>query len=267
MAALPEGWQCLSSAPATEAAAEISVTVSFNTLDGPPPPSLRVKVCRLMDVACLAPIATLTTDPQGAVTFRTATSPATAGLPAGFSGFLEVTDDAALGGAGGGGSAGGGQASDRAFMPSLVFFEAPIPVDAVRPPYLEAITLFRRVEFTALVLQGNVSYKGDRGHAFIYAQDCALQRAPNVRLKISHVEADTVEFYLAGGLPSDVALVTDVTGFGGFVQAPVDYLTITGSLWDTATNAALAPIGSVRMQTRPDWITYARLAPAAASPR
>jgi hypothetical protein len=64
-----------------------------------------------------------------------------------------------------------------------------------------------------------------------------------------------------------VARVTDVTGFGGFVQAPVEYLTIAGTLWDVATDTALAPIGSVRMQTRPDWVTYARLAPAAAKSR
>jgi hypothetical protein len=279
--ALPEAWQCLSSSPSTEVSAEVSVTVSFTALDGVAPAGLRVNVCRLMDVACLAPIDTLATDAQGKVTFRTATSPATAELPAGFSGFLEVIDEKALaggsggsggsgsgdGGSGDGGSGGSSKAPDSAFMSSLLFFQAPIQLDAVDPPYLQAITLFRRVEFTALVLQGDVSYNQDRGHAFVYAQDCALQRATNVHLSISHAEADTVEFYLVGGLPSDVARVTDLTGFGGFVQAPVEYLTVTGTLWDAATNAALAPIGSVRMQTRPDWITYARLAPAAARSR
>ncbi len=89
------------------------------------------------------------------------------------------------------------------------------------------------------------------GEVFIIIYDCVDHAVPGVKLTLSRSESDTLPFYLASGVPSTTAGVTDAEGVGGALNMP------EGSLKATATLAATGmTLGSVTVYVHGGELTY-----------
>jgi hypothetical protein len=242
---LPEIWSCLeSNPPPPTVPPEVTIAIDFEAYgSGLPDAGLELTVCKRLDPGCLQPLGTTVSDEAGRAVFTVPTGGNGSGGPKGFAGYVEV------------------RSADDSLMPMLVFFNPDIVADEVVKPYLD-LTTFKRAEFETLVQVVAGAFDPARGHVVVAAQRCEVgAAAPGVHYEVDQSAEGTAAFYMASGLPTTTAKKTDVSGIGGFVQAPIAFLTITGSVWDDAYGGPIAEVARLQVQTRPGWVTVTRLAP------
>jgi len=95
------------------------------------------------------------------------------------------------------------------------------------------------------------------GAVFMQNVDCNIKPAAGVSVTLDSTTTSTQGFYFENGLPKLNASSTDVTGYAGFVNAPLGTRTVTGKVQATQTR-----IGAATLFTRPSTISYTVLAPS-----
>jgi len=185
------------------------------------------KVCTKLDVECAAPLEMGVTDASGDVTVS---------IRAAFSGYILFTR------------------AEPAIMPTLFFINPPVDRDMDAPP-----TQIASPQVAALIAGragAGITLDPTRGLILLAGLDCLGVAKPGLTFKAETTADKVVPFYSVGGLPSSSALETDITGYGGFINAPAGVLSIAATL--QAENKAL---GSVSVLVKAGAMTITRFSP------
>lgn len=153
---------------------------------------LRADLCRKVDVACAEPVATVTSDASGKVTFDR--------VEANFSGYVTL--------------------SAEGIVPTLYFFNPPVSSD------LEIPSLSLSTPKSRSALLGQLGADTSLGDLLFNVFDCQGKPASGVSYTLSPSGSGAIPFYLSSGLPTRNAAATDSTGYGGFVNVPAGTVTI-----------------------------------------
>lgn len=191
-------WSCLGKVAWT-APTQPQVVVTMNFIDLAaklPVANLSVRPCAKLDVACANPLApAVTTDQTGLATLT---------LTASFDGYVEVTSPSAA------------DAGTTSITPTLVFFNPPPNKDL----HYGTVPTFTPQTLTALASAHGNTVDPTLGFLFSGALDCASKPAAGVSWEPDRVLEGTRRFYYVNGLPSEAAVATDATGYGGFINMP-----------------------------------------------
>jgi hypothetical protein len=167
-------------------------------------------------------------------------------LAAGFDGFVLILPVLPDGGADDAGEA-------DVLVPSLVFFNPPIAHDLV----YTTIVLVKTSALGQIAAVEKTTIDPTLGAVFMETTDCNSQAAAGVSVTLDSTGATTQGFYFSGGLPVLNGAGTDVSGYAGFVNAPLGTRTVKATL-----NATEQYIGTATVFTRPSMISYTTLAPS-----
>jgi hypothetical protein len=250
-------WGCLGDVTAPQpGSGNVQVVVPLVDLSTQKPVTaadVSAVVCAKIDVNCSSPLATTQPDASGLLHLT---------IPAGFDGYvliepvLPVGPDggASDGGASDGGASDAGEAGlPDIFVPSIVFFNPPIETDTT----YAVIVLVRTSELGNIAGIEGTTLDPSLGAVFMQTEDCNGAAAAGVSVALDSTTASTQGFYFKGGLPALNAPSTDVTGYAGFVNAPLGSRTVTGTVAATTQR-----IGTATVFTRPSTISYTVLAPS-----
>ena len=244
-------WGCLAdvSVP-TPPQGNVNVVVPLIDLTsktGVQPTDVFARICAKIDVNCNSPLASgdagiiLSPDVQGLLHLT---------IPAGFDGFVLVDPIVPDGGAP---SDAGDAGQPNVFVPSLVFFNPPIDHDLV----YSVIVMVKTSELVQIATIEQTPIDPSLGAVFMETVDCNAKAAAGVSVVIDSQTSTTQGFYFENGLPKLNASSTDVTGYAGFVNAPLGTRTVTGSL-----EATQQKIGSATVFTKASTISYTTMAPS-----
>ncbi|HEY5959649.1 MAG TPA: hypothetical protein VIV60_24005, partial [Polyangiaceae bacterium] len=190
-------WGCLGKVVwATPSKPQVNVTMAFVDLVAKQPvTNLTIHPCARMDVTCANPLsAAVSPDERGVATLT---------IPAGFDGYAEVlgtTTDADSG--------------VSNVVPLNVFFNPP-PVDDY---HFGTVPTFTRQGLAALASVHQNVVDPTLGFLFSGALDCRGKPAAGVSWEPDRSSEATRRFYYVDGLPSEAAVSTDATGYGGFIN-------------------------------------------------
>lgn len=182
-------WACLG-APAAPAVSEAQFQVSFLVRDSVtqrPKTGIGVRLCRKLDVECSDALSSLVAvDDQGNATFQVA---------AGFEGYARF------------------EGAD--VLPGMYFFNPPVAGDTLNIP----ITLSSPNTAAALAALTGATLESGRGIVLLSVVDCTGSPASGIALSSSIEDGRAKTFYAQQGFPSAMATMTDVSGYGGVVNA------------------------------------------------
>jgi hypothetical protein len=208
-----------------------------------------IKVCPKLDVTCQRPIDSriFPADADGIARFKVAPY---------FNGFGIVYDLTVDAGDGGDADAGeddaGFPAPPGRFLPSIIFFNPPIVNDTA----YGIVPLFTKEDIDQLAaVQGNTL---DPSHGMLFAGmlDCSHKPAAGVTWFPSMVDDKSKRFFYVRGFPDEHATATDMSGFGGILNAPPGTITVSASVEATGKSVGLATV-----LVRKGWASYTYLAP------
>ena len=190
---------------------------------------IAVKACAKSDATCANPIASGTTDANGAVTLTD--------VPLGVSGFDGYLD-----------ASGGG------ILPTLVYRSIPAS-KGLAGAHFPVLT---SAEASGVATLLGTSIDATRGHVAGSAVDCSGNWPAGVMLGASTADASTRGFYLVGGAPSATATATDAneSNGGGYLNLPVGTATVTAKVQATGVVSS-----SVDVQVRAGTMTLVYLFP------
>jgi len=235
-------WGCLGdvvvSTPTTTNVNVIVPLVDLSTQK--PVTQVDVRVCAKIDVNCTSPLAVTQPDVSGLLHLT---------LAAGFDGFVLITPMVPDGGFP---DAGDGAPPD-VVVPSIVFFNPPIEHDLV----YTTIVLVKSSALVEIAAVEKTAIDPSLGAVFMETVDCNANPAAGVSVTLDSTGSTTQGFYFSGGLPVLNGSGTDVSGYAGFVNAPLGTRTVKGTL-----NATQQYIGTATVFTRPSMISYTTLAPS-----
>ncbi len=207
------------------------------------------RICAKIDVNCNSPLSNgdagiiLSPDAQGLLHLT---------IQAGFDGFVLI--DPIIPDAGAPSDAGdAGSGTPNVFVPSMVFFNPPVDHDLV----YSTIVMVKTSELGQIAQIEGTQLDPSLGAVFMQNVDCNAQAAAGVSVTLDSTTTTTQGFYFENGLPKLNASATDVTGYAGFVNAPLGTRTVTGKVQSTQ-----ARIGSATVFTRQSTISYAVIAPS-----
>jgi hypothetical protein len=244
-------WSCLGSI-GVDAAPPGNVNVVVPLIDltsqkGVQPTDVFARICAKIDVNCNSPLASgdagiiLSPDVQGLLHLT---------IPAGFDGFVLVDPIVPDGGAP---PDGGDAGQPNVFVPSLVFFNPPIDHDLV----YSVIVMVKTSELVQIATIEQTPIDPSLGAVFMETVDCNAKPSSGVSVTLDSQTSTTQGFYFENGLPKLNASSTDVTGYAGFVNAPLGTRSVTGTLQATQQR-----IGTATVFTRPSTISYTTMAPS-----
>ncbi|HMA92750.1 MAG TPA: hypothetical protein VKP30_08695 [Polyangiaceae bacterium] len=191
-------WSCLGKV-VWEAPAQPQVVVTMNFVDlvaKLPVANLSVRPCAKMDVVCANPLGpAVTTDQNGLATLT---------LPASFDGYAEVVSSTVA------------DAGSTSIVPTLVFFNPPPNKDL----HYGTVPTFTPPALAALAAGHGNTVDPSLGFLFSGAMDCSGKPAAGVSWDPDRILEATRRFYYVDGLPSEAAVSTDATGYGGFINMP-----------------------------------------------
>jgi hypothetical protein len=186
-------WSCIGQGKAATPTGTFRVGMQVTDLVSHTPiVGLRADLCRKVDVACAEPVATVTSDASGKVSFS--------GVEANFSGYATL--------------------SAEGIVPTLYFFNPPIASD------LEIPSLSLSTPQSRSALLGQLGADTALGDLLFNVFDCQGKPANGVSYTLSPSGSGAIPFYLSSGLPTRNAATTDATGYGGFVNVPAGTVTI-----------------------------------------
>jgi hypothetical protein len=225
-------WACLDEpAPTQSSAGPFRVKLHLqHMVNQAPQTNVVANLCRKIDVGCASPQLTETSDANGDVVLM---------IPAAFTGYVRLT---------------------RAdLMTTSYFFNPAIREDVELPPVQLA---------QAAVTNGLVSSvisprtpDPQRGIVLLAAYNCLGAGAAGVVFSSKDADDTTTVFYASGGLPSKTAVETEMSGFGGFVNATQGPFVISGLR--TSDQRAL---GDVSVLVTPGQMTITRFFPVPRAP-
>ncbi len=235
-------WGCLGDVTVPQPnGTSINVTVPLVDLSTQMPVTVAsALVCAKIDVNCTSPIAT--TEPDGAGLLHLT-------LQSGFDGFVLVLPIIPDGGTA---DAGDGGVPD-VIVPSIVFFNPPIEHDST----YTTIVLVKTSALAQIAAVEKTTIDPTLGAVFMETVDCNAKAAAGVGVSLDSTGATTQGFYFSGGLPVLNGSGTDVSGYAGFVNAPLGTRTVRATL-----NATEQYIGTATVFTRASMISYTTLAPS-----
>jgi hypothetical protein len=221
-------WDCLgqvawpSSGPATHT---LRVRV-VDVLTGAPPKGATVRVCSKLDVPCASPLAsTASVDDTGLVT---------AGVAAGFDGYLEI--------------------SGTDVTPALFFVTRPVYADVETPGVVPMVS---PAGFENIAKAIGTTIDPASGHIYALASTCLDAPASGVRLELDKKSAATAGYYMVNNAPVGTATSTDAAGSGGFLNVPEGFAKVSGFV-----AASGARIGESSVVIRKGTVSYPRLLPS-----
>ncbi len=245
-------WGCLGDVvEPTPTAATVNVVVPLLDLSTQKPVTAAdvfARLCAKIDVNCTSPLqsgdAGTILSPDGAGLLHLT-------LQAGFDGFVLI--DPILPDGGAPPDDAGEAGTPNVFVPSLVFFNPPLDTDLV----YSTIVLVRTTELGEIAGIEGTAIDPSLGAVFMQTVDCFSAAAAGVSVMLDSTSSTTQGFYFEKGLPALNAPATDVTGYAGFVNAPLGTRLVTGTLHTTQQY-----IGKASVFTRPSTISYTVLAPS-----
>jgi hypothetical protein len=213
---------------------QIVVTMQFIDLVAKLPlTQINVHACAKMDVTCANPLGpSVSPDEKGI---------AAVNVPASFDGYVEVLGvDAAA------------DAGAPALVPMNVFFNPP----PVENSHFGVVPCFTRPALAALASVHGNTIDPSLGFLFSGALDCAGKPAAGVSWEPDRVAESTRRFYYVDGLPSEVAVATDPSGYGGLINMPTGTVRLFAKLQATGVR-----IGETSVFVRAGYITTGFLVP------
>lgn len=222
----PEEWACLEHTPEVSTdPGPFDVNLHIQNIANSTMPIVgaRVDLCTKLDPACSTPEAMMLTNTNGDVTFS---------VRKGFSGFVAITKD-------------GFQETDFHFPVSINKPETYTGIQLAPPSIVGALT-------GSLSLPPNP----ERGLILVSVYNCNNVGAAGVKLSAKEADAATRSFYAAGSLPSATLTETEVSGFGGFLNAPPGVFTIEAQ---RASDGRL--LSRLAVSVKKNALTIARLFP------
>ena len=134
-------------------------------------------------------------------------------------------------------------------VPTLYFFNPPIDHDQEIPP----LSLSTPASRAALL--GQLGADAARADVLVNAQDCLGKPASGVTFSVSPADPAAIGYYLVNGLPTNGAMATDATGYGGFLNLSMNATTVTATFAGTQQ-----VIGSLGLVVRSGSSTWSRFA-------
>lgn len=193
-----------------------------------------VRPCAKMDILCANPLGpAVAPDGSGTVSIT---------VPTGFDGYAEVVSTTTLDDAG-----------TPTFVPALVFFNPP-PIEDTRH---DLTMMFSPIALAVLAASQGNTIDPTLGSLFSGAIDCKGKLSAGVSWEPDRTADATRRFYYVGGLPSEAAVATDSTGYGGLINLPTGTIILHAKLQETGQ-----AIGSVSVFIRKGCITQVDLGPS-----
>jgi hypothetical protein len=252
-AAVDPVWGCLGHVTVgTPQVGLVNVSLPFYDLVGQMTlTGVGVRACAKLDPRCDRPINSMVAvaDPMGVARFQ---------VPSGFDGYgqvVELTDAGEPIWADAGaeaGDAGGMMPAAGKLIPSVVFFNPPI----IRNLDYGIVPLFKPGDIDALAAVQNNTWDRSYGLVFIGILDCSRKPAAGATFEINVLAPATKRFYYVNGLPDEAAQSTDMSGFGGIVNAQAGSITITARVQQTQVK-----IGEATVIVKPGAASYIYLPP------
>lgn len=176
-----------------------------------------VKVCKLDDAACAAPLSETTSDAEGVANV---TAPS---AKEGVAAYFEV--------------------SGASIMTTLFHVRYQDPATSLATGKLAPIVVGKST-FEGLTALAGVTPDASRGHVTFLAMDCAQFTAPGVSASVAAADASSTTAYIQpDGLPSTSATTTSTTGFAAVVNVPPGATTVRGTVAATKRDlGAPAPV-------------------------
>ncbi|MEO6603761.1 MAG: hypothetical protein ABIQ16_28010 [Polyangiaceae bacterium] len=216
-------WACINDVPQPDAGGSYKATMHVRDVLGSLAlPGVNAQLCRKLDVLCEKPLAKTVSDDKGTFVLP---------VDGNFDGFVQMTAPE--------------------IAPSMYFFNPPVSADQDLPP----ISLASPAIAAGIAFQAGGTLLADRGIMLLTTTDCHQAPAANVSYSIGGTrDPATFVFYLFAGVPTTDTSVTDATGYGGLVNMPQGFSTIT---------ALLAPdqrkVGTISLLVRPGYVTYSQI--------
>jgi hypothetical protein len=182
------------------------------------------RVCRKLDVNCENPESTELSNENGDVTVT---------IVKGFTGYVALNRDG--------------------LTPTLYF----INPTADRDLELGNVQMAEPAVVSGLTTRAGAAQRQDRGLILFSAYNCDRSTSPGIRFSSKDSDDDTVTFYSSGGLPSSTGSETEMSGFGGFINAPVGIFSIEGQ-----RSSDGRVVGRVSVLLKAGELTITRLVPA-----
>jgi hypothetical protein len=231
-------WRCLGrTTPATAGPGRFKLSITARMFGDAQMglPDATATLCRKIDAHCSDHDDERTTDGNGNVTFD---------VPAAFGGFVRVTkaDDTLP--------------PEQRIMPSFYYVSPNMNSD--QDVVVQMTSVAMRNAAMALV---GVAFREDRGLMLVNALDCNNAAARGVFFETEAADSETEKFFVRNGLPDRAATLTDVTGFGGFLNAVPGITSVTARIGETDR-----VIGTLGITVTADALTQTRFVPSGSPP-
>ncbi len=265
--ALGSDFSCLTEPAAARAPEEPIASMRILACDAlrgcsSPIAGLRGRVCDKLDVDCIAPLFTGSTDASGAIDVELPTN------ESGFDGYLELsapaelcTNSAVFGEAGAAlcqllPECDPEAPDERCMIPTqlrtLQFFNPPIVATPSEPLEVQVIS-------SAAVLGLTRATRGELnpalGYLSVASVDCEGIRAPGIRYSLGQTAESVRQIYMESGVLSSARGATDSTGVGLFTGVPPGFVDVAAF-----TEAGLR-VGGVGVVAAPMTLTTTALVP------
>ncbi|HEX2657675.1 MAG TPA: hypothetical protein VHU40_05365 [Polyangia bacterium] len=186
----------------------------------------QAKLCRKIDVDCLMPVGTATSQADGTVTF-------TVDMSGSFAGYISVQSEGSV--------------------PTLYFFYPDVDRDQT-----VMISLASPLANAGLLFQLGRTAAAGHGNVVISSQDCTGAPAAGVSYTTTSGDDMTAAFYTVGSLPTLKATETDSGGYGGLIGVPIGSATVSATLAKPHTD-----LGTISLLVQEGAITYTQVLPVA----
>lgn len=228
-------WSCLGKVVwPSPAKPQVVVTMQFLDLVAKVPvTNVAAHPCAKMDVTCANPLGpNVSPDETGIAALSMAAS---------FDGYVEVL-----------GTDAGGDAGTSAIVPMNVFFNPPPADDS----HFGIVPTFTRQGLMALASVHKNTIDPTLGFLFSGALDCSKKPAAGVSWEPDRISDATRRFYYVDGLPSEAAVATDASGYGGFINMPTGTIRLFAKIQATGLR-----VGETSVFVRAGYLTTGFLVP------
>jgi hypothetical protein len=222
-APVDQTWACLDATPEpVSGSVQVNITL-VDLLKQTPLEGVTLSLCAKLDGTCSLPM-----QPQYV---SNSAGQIDVVMPAGFDGYF--------------------QADGAGIYPSLIF---PPSTRKQRAPSTIPLMAY---DFFATMAKGvRATVTADRSAILMTALDCLGRPAAGLQLSSPDIDAETVSYLIADGMPSRTATVTDESGNGGFVNVPAGTVIINSSL-----ESGNRPVGTAGVQARAGRVSMAIIMP------
>jgi hypothetical protein len=212
---------------------QVVVTMQFIDLVAKlPVTNIVAHPCAKMDVTCANPLGPNVSPDERGIAAVT--------IPASFDGYVEVVENANQ------------DTAAALLVPMNVFFNPP-PLD---DSHFGTVPTFTRQGLTALASVHGNTIDATLGFLFSGALDCSGKPAPGVSWEPDRTVESTRRFYYVDGLPSEAAVATDASGYGGLINMPTGTIRLFAKLQSTGVR-----VGESSVFVRAGYLTTGFLVP------